>query len=144
MLLDINRKHATNVTSNEERLVEKPSPSEMSVLKALWSQSPLGAREIHDRAGSGQGWSYSTTRTLIARMVDKGLIARGDAHGLAVFAPKATKAQVLSTMIRSFSAQIFDLDEPLPASAFASSPLLDPADIAELEKLLAEKPEDEA
>ncbi|MEE2566116.1 BlaI/MecI/CopY family transcriptional regulator [Hyphobacterium marinum] len=118
--------------------MDQPSPSEMSVLKALWTQSPLGAREIHERAGSSRDWSYSTTRTLIARMVDKGLIERGDAHGLAVFHPRATKAQVLSMMVRSFSAQVFDLDEPLPASAFASSPLLDPDDVAELEKLLAE------
>ena len=124
--------------------MEKPSPSEMLVLKSLWSQSPLGTREIQERAGTPQGRAYSTTRTLIARMVEKGLIEKGDAHGLAVFAPKATKAQVLSAMIRSFSAQIFDLDEPLPASAFASSPLLDPADIAELERLLAEKPEGDA
>ena len=69
--------------------------------------------------------------------------AAAQAAGLSPGMP-ATKAQVLSTMIRSFSAQIFDLDVPLPASAFASSPLLDPADIAELEKLLAEKPEDTA
>lgn len=117
--------------------MEQPSPAEMSVLKTLWAQSPLGAREIHERAGGSRDWSYSTTRTLIVRMVDKGLIEKRDAHGLAVFHPRATKAQILSRMVRSFSALVFDLDEPLPASAFASSPLLDPDDIAELEQLLA-------
>ncbi|MGJ3232251.1 MAG: BlaI/MecI/CopY family transcriptional regulator [Oceanicaulis sp.] len=116
----------------------------MLVLKALWAEAPRSARELQASVGEGQGWSYSTTRTLIARMVEKGLAERRDAHGLAVFAPKAGKAAVLSAMIRSFSAQVFDLDQPLPASAFADSPLLDPADIEELERLLSDESDGEA
>lgn len=118
--------------------MEKPSNAEMAVLKTLWTEAPRSAREIQSAVGEAQGWSYSTTRTLITRMVEKGLVERRDAHGLAVFAPKAGKAAVLSAMIRSFSAQVFDLDQPLPAAAFADSPLLDAADVEELERLLSE------
>lgn len=127
--------------------MEKPSPSEMSVLKQLWTTAPQSARELHDSVGEQAGWSYSTTRTLVARMVEKGLVERGSAHGLTVFTPKASKVQVLSMMVRSFSAQVFDLDAPVPAAAFAGSPILDEAELEELEALLSDhdpKPGDDA
>ena len=34
-----------------------PSISELSVLKALWKQQPLSAREIHERIQAELGWS---------------------------------------------------------------------------------------
>lgn len=119
--------------------MQPPSPSEMAVLKTLWSEGALSAREVHARLGGPQDWSYSTTRTLITRMVEKGLVSKHDSHGLAVFAPALSKAAVLSGMVRRFSAQVFDLDAPLPASAFAGSPLLDDDDLAELETLLEQE-----
>ena len=36
-----------------------PSISELSVLKALWKQQPLSAREIHDQVEPELGWSLS-------------------------------------------------------------------------------------
>ena len=126
--------------------MEKPSPSELSVLKALWKTAPRSARELHDDIGTASGWSYSTTRTLVSRMVEKGLVERGQVHGLTVFSPKASKVTVLNMMVRSFSAQVFDLDAPLPAAAFADSPILDASELDELENLLAEsedKPSEE-
>lgn len=116
--------------------MQTPSPSEMAVLKTLWRAAPLSAREMQARAGEAQGWSYSTTRTLLARMMEKGLVRRSDSHGLAVFAPAVSKAAVLGAMVKTFSAQVFDLDSPLPASAFADSPLLSEEDLAELEAML--------
>ena len=67
-------------------MAAEPNPSELEVLKALWSSHRLSAREIHDRIGDAQGWSYSTTRTVVQRMVDKGLVNKDSVHGLAVFA----------------------------------------------------------
>lgn len=123
-------------------MTEKPSPAEMDVLKALWRTSPMSAREVHAELGERNGWSYSTTRTLLARMVEKALVERQSAHGLAIFLPAVSKVKVIGALVRSFSAQVFDLDKPLPASAFADSPVLDPAELEELEKLLGEADSD--
>lgn len=116
--------------------MQTPSLSEMAVLKALWRAGPMSAREVQDRIGGERDWSHSTTRTLLSRMVEKGLVEKTDSHGLAVFAPGLGKTAVLSGMIRAFSAQVLDLDAPLPASAFAGSPLLSEDDLEELEALL--------
>lgn len=121
-------------------LKERPTPAELAILKVLWGGGVMSAREVQAAIGEPQAWSVSTTRTLLSRMTEKGLVRRGEVHGLAVFEPAHSKAVVLGAMIRSFSAEIFDLDAPLPAQAFAHSPLLDPEDIEALEALLADDP----
>ncbi len=120
---------------------EKPTTSELAVLKALWCAQRLSAREVHDAAGKALGWSYSTTRTVLLRMVDKGLVRRGAVHGLAVFEPAERKVTTLSRLIRSFAARVLEADpSALPASTFAGSRLLDEAERAELEALLRDAP----
>ncbi|MGY6628566.1 MAG: BlaI/MecI/CopY family transcriptional regulator [Oceanicaulis sp.] len=120
----------------------EPNPSELAVLKALWSAGRLSAREIHDRIGAEQGWSHSTTRTVIQRMVDKGLLHRESLHGLAVFAPASRKVDLISSLVRSFAARVLEADPAaLPASAFAGSRLLDAAEREELEALLKAGPD---
>lgn len=119
----------------------EPNPSELALLKALWRDGRLSARELHERAGRGQGWSYSTTRTVLQRMVDKGLLDRDSVHGLAVFAPAEAKVDLISRLVRAFAARVLDADPAaLPASAFAGSRILDEAERAELEALLKAAP----
>jgi predicted transcriptional regulator len=125
--------------------VPEPNPSELQILKALWDAGRLSARELHDQAGQAQGWSYSTTRTVIQRMVDKGLLRRESAHGLAVFEASSGKVDLISRLVRSFAARVLESDPgTLPASTFAGSRILDAAERAELEALLkqAGEPED--
>lgn len=121
----------------------EPSPAELSILKVLWRDGRLSARELQDRAGQDQGWSYSTTRTVVQRMVDKGLLDRDSMHGLAVFTPAVGKVDLISRLVRGFAARVLEADPAaLPASAFAGSRLLDAAERAELEALLKADPED--
>ena len=63
-----------------------PSISELSLLKALWRQQPLSAREIHDAVEAELGWSYSSTRKTLERMLDKGMVRQALRHGVQVYA----------------------------------------------------------
>lgn len=121
----------------------EPNPSELEVLKALWSSNRLSAREVHDRIGEVQGWSYSTTRTVIQRMVDKGLVTKDSVHGLAVFAAADRKVDLISQLVRSFTKRVLELDGPLPVTAFSGSAILSPDELEELEQLLDGETEDQ-
>jgi predicted transcriptional regulator len=115
----------------------EPNPSELELLKALWREERLSARELHDRVGEAQGWSASTTRTVLRRLVEKGLAARTDYHGLAVYEASAAKVDLISRLVRSFARRVLDVDpKALPASTFAGSALLDEDEREELERLL--------
>jgi predicted transcriptional regulator len=121
-----------------------PSPAELAILKHLWAAGPQSAREVQNGVERETGWSYSTTRTMISRMTEKGLVERSDVHGLSVFTAKVGKVALMGQMIRDFAANVLDLDGPLPATAFVNSRLFSEDEAAALTRLLeAETPEEE-
>ena len=122
----------------------EPNATELAVLKVLWSEEALSAREVHTQIGEAQGWSYSTTRTVLQRMVDKGLATKSSVHGLSVFGAADRKVDLISRLVRSFAARVLEADPTaLPASTFAGSRLLDEAEQAELDALLKAGPNSE-
>ncbi|MEO1039669.1 MAG: BlaI/MecI/CopY family transcriptional regulator [Pseudomonadota bacterium] len=120
------------------------SPNELILLKALWRMKRASARELHDAVGVKRGWSYSTTRTVLQRMVEKGAARRGEVHGLIVFEPGMEKVETIGRMLRDFAGRVMEVDGALPVSAFAGSALLDEDELAELERLLGDDSDPEA
>ncbi len=112
-----------------------PTDAELEVLKCFWRDGDLSSREVHDRIAIQMDWTPSTTRTVLERMRAKTLVSRRDVHGVAVYSQTRPKVEVLTGLMRRFSA-LLDMDEALPAAAFTGSQLLNDADIAELEALL--------
>jgi BlaI family transcriptional regulator, penicillinase repressor len=110
--------------------------TELAILKRLWPVDRLSAREVHDAVTGETGWSYSTTRTVLTRMEEKGLVTRADAHGMAVYSAALTRVQVLGAMAKELTRQVFDIKGALPASMFADSPHLTEEDLAELDEIL--------
>ena len=114
----------------------KPTDTELTLLRPLWQSRRLSAREIHDATEASTGWSFSSTRKTLDRMVDKGLIAIEMVHGVKTFIPTTPKLSVLASLIGDFSKNILGSDQPLPAAAFVGSSLISEDEIDELEDLL--------
>ena len=110
--------------------------TELAILKRLWPVDRLSAREVHDAVTGETGWSYSTTRTVLTRMEEKGLVTRADAHGMAVYSAALTRVQVLGAMAKELTRGVFDIKGALPASMFADSPHLTEEDLGELDEIL--------
>jgi predicted transcriptional regulator len=110
--------------------------TELTVLKQLWLTGRQSAREVHDATSGETGWSYSTTRTVLTRMEEKGLLSRAEVHGVAVYTPELSRVQVLGAMARELTRGVFDIKGALPASMFADSPHLTEDDLAELDAIL--------
>lgn len=121
---------------------QAPSQAELIVLKQLWASGEQSAREVHERVATVTDWSYSTTRTLLARMVQKGLVEKRDSHGLALYEAAQTKVTLIGKMVKSFSQKVLELDGSLPVSAFSDSKLLDEGELDELSRLLEEGEDD--
>lgn len=114
----------------------KPSPTELALLKQLWVRGEQSARELHDAAADELGWTFSSTRRTLDRMIEKGLVARRDSHGVQVFNATAGKTATLAALARDFMTRVLELNAPLPAATFVDSRLLSDADIEELQALL--------
>ena len=48
--------------------------TEWDLLQALWTAGRGTAREITEALAERRGWAYSTVKTMLDRMVDKGLV----------------------------------------------------------------------
>ena len=79
-----------------------PSISELTVLMALWRQHPLSAREIHEQVEAELGWSYSSTRKTVERMLDKGSIRQHALHGVQVYEAALDKVDTLAAFAHDF------------------------------------------
>ncbi|MEZ5990600.1 MAG: BlaI/MecI/CopY family transcriptional regulator [Planctomycetota bacterium] len=53
----------------------KLSPSEWTVMRVVWDRTEVTARDVLDAVGAETGWAYTTVKTTLDRLVDKGALA---------------------------------------------------------------------
>lgn len=116
--------------------MQRPSNAELELLKCLWREGTLSARELHERAAPVLDWSYSSTRKTLERMRDKGLISERPKHGLTLYRAAVGKLATLAALSEDFARRVLELDGPLPVQAFAESRLLSERELDELEAML--------
>lgn len=118
------------------------SPTELCLLKALWKTAPVSARELHALVEEELGWSYSSTRKTLERMLDKGMVSQESANGIHVYRPLLAKVDTLAAFARDFSQRVMEMDAPLTAAMFTGSKLVDEQELARLDQLLQQWPEE--
>lgn len=67
--------------------------AEWSVIKAVWETEPCTAPAIQEKLFKPTGWHYSTVRTLMDRMVAKGVLAAKKAGKLTIYTSAVTRAE---------------------------------------------------
>ena len=119
-----------------------PSITELSLLKALWRQQPLSARELHDAVVDELGWSYSSTRKTLERMLEKNMVRQQMRHGVQVYGAVSDKVDTLAAFAHDFGRRVMEIDTPLPVNMFTGSRLVDETELLRLEQLLNDWPVD--
>jgi predicted transcriptional regulator len=119
-----------------------PSVTELSLLKALWKQQPLSARELHERVVDELGWSFSSTRKTLERMLEKRMVAQHAVHGVLVYAAVLEKVGTLAAFAHDFGRRVMEMADPLPVTMFTGSKLVDRDELAQLDQLLHDWPAD--
>jgi BlaI family penicillinase repressor len=118
-----------------------PSITELTVLKALWRQQPLSAREIHDQVVGELNWTYSSTRKTLERLLEKGSVRQHAVHGVQVYEAVLEKVGTLAAFAHDFGKRVMEMDAPLQVNMFTGSKLVDDAELAQLEQLLNDWPQ---
>jgi BlaI family penicillinase repressor len=67
--------------------------AEWSVIKAVWETEPCTAPAIQEKLFPPTGWHYSTVRTLMDRMVVKGVLKARKEGKLTIYQSVVTRAQ---------------------------------------------------
>jgi predicted transcriptional regulator len=53
---------------------ETLSAAEWKVMRLIWQRKSCSAREVYEQASADYGWAPTTTKTLLARLVEKGYL----------------------------------------------------------------------
>lgn len=114
------------------------SRAELDLIRILWGSDGLSAREIHERLDPGYGWAFSTTRTMLDRMVAKGHLAREPFHGVNLYRALLSRPQGLAPLVRHFADRVLGADHSAVVGLFASASDLTPAEVEELARLVAD------
>ena len=75
---------------------EKPielTEAEWTIIKAVWDSEPCTAPAIQEKLFKRTAWTYSTVRTLMDRMVIKGLLAAEKKSNQTLYHTAVTRAQ---------------------------------------------------
>lgn len=112
------------------------SRAEFDILRVLWRRGKLSIREVHDDLQKTYGWAYSTTKTMMDRMVKKGLLARVEFHRVFLYKPLITRPQGLVKWVEFFADRVLEMDYGSVVSLFARNKVLTPEEIEELQQLL--------
>jgi BlaI family penicillinase repressor len=67
--------------------------AEWTIIKAVWEAEPCAAPAIQEKLFGKTRWTYSTVRTLMDRMVAKGLLAAEKARHLTCYRSAVTREQ---------------------------------------------------
>src|SRR2546428_1024310 len=67
--------------------------AEWTIIKAVWENEPCAAPAIQEKLFKRTEWTYSTVRTLMDRMVAKGLLTAEKIRNLTLYRSAITRAQ---------------------------------------------------
>jgi predicted transcriptional regulator len=91
--------------------LEHPTEAELQILKILWEDSPLTARQIRDAlAGQGRDLAHTSVITTLQKMVEKRQLAQLDPiEGKALrFIPQVNAGDVSRRMLGDLVDRVFD------------------------------------
>ena len=87
------------------------SEFELDVMTHFWSDRELSAPELFERIGEARGVTYSTVKTIIDRLEDKGAIVRVANRGRTiVYVPAVKRERVRKPLVRAFLRRLFGDD----------------------------------
>ena len=112
------------------------SKAEYDILRVLWKKGQQTVREVHDQLQSVHGWAYTTTKTMMDRMVTKGLLNRETFHGIYLYKPLITRPVGLARLVQFFADRVLEMDASSVVAMFAQSKAITPDEMQELERLL--------
>ena len=108
------------------------SKPEYDVMRVLWKRGELSVREVHDMLEPDTSWAYTTTKTVMDRMIKKGLIERESMHGVFVYRSLVSRPRGLARLIHYFAGRVLETDYDTVVSMFAGSNAISRTELKEL------------
>ena len=123
------------------KCVQQPelTESEWLIIKAIWENEPCAAPTIQEVLEKQTGWTYSTVKTLMDRMVEKGFLSTKRMRNLILYSSnlkrsQAQKGEMMRTLKRAFDGALTPMMQFLLDNDEVSE-----SELADLEVLIRKK-----
>lgn len=112
------------------------SDAEWEVMKVIWDKSPIKSADIIKVLSRNTDWKPKTVRTLIRRLVDKGVIGYTAEGKTYTYYPKVPEEKCVAQETDNFLTKIYDGSLSHFMLNFVENKKLSPEEVAKLIKIL--------
>lgn len=113
--------------------------TEWDLLEALWTAERATAREMAEALADKRGWAVSTVKTLLDRMVEKGLASARQVGNVWEYTPAVKRVDARRTAWGEFLQKAFGGSAAASLHFLAKDAKLSKKELAELRTLLEKK-----
>jgi BlaI family penicillinase repressor len=115
------------------------SDAEWQVMQVVWERKAATAADVIAALAGTMPWRHRTVRTLLARLVDKGVLAAEADGNRYVYRPLVSRGRCVRQESQSFLKRVFDGDAAELLVHFVRGADISPEQVEELKRLLDEK-----
>jgi predicted transcriptional regulator len=119
-------------------MTERISEAELAVMDVLWADSPLTAMDVAERIDPARGWSDRTVKTMLGRLLAKGILAHVEDGRRYLYRPLVARDAYVASESRKLVDRLFGGRAAPLVAHLAETQALSAEDIAELEALVKE------
>jgi predicted transcriptional regulator len=116
----------------------KISAAESQVMEALWRKNPLTPEEIIAATAKANDWGPGTVRTLITRLLRKGVLAGARREGGYFYHPLISRDDYVQSESQMLLDRLFGGQVAPLVAHFVTRRTLSAADLKKLKKLMEE------
>ncbi len=126
------------MTQADDLRAERISDAEYAVMDVLWAQSPLTASDVFEQIADDRGWTMPTVKTLLSRLVAKGILATRPDGRRFLYSPLLQREAHAGGESRRLVDRLFGGRAAPLLAHLAEAEALSDDDISEIERLLGE------
>ncbi|MDQ2088088.1 BlaI/MecI/CopY family transcriptional regulator [Herbivorax sp. ANBcel31] len=108
--------------------------SELKLMKFVWENSPVSAKDLTLIAEDKIGWNKNTTYTVLKKLVSKGFVKRDEPNFICT--PLITKEQVQKTETNKLINKLFNGSKKAFFSSFVDNEKLSDDEVEELKRII--------
>ena len=115
------------------------SDAEWIVMDAVWKRGTATAAEVIHDVAELRDWSHRTIRTLLARLVEKGVLNAAEQGHRYVYSPAVTRQRCVRSESRTFLEKVFGGDVSSLLLHFAKESRMPAEKVEQLKRMLEDR-----
>ncbi|MBN1362247.1 MAG: BlaI/MecI/CopY family transcriptional regulator [Sedimentisphaerales bacterium] len=101
-------KPARSRKGRRARTPEELTEAEWAIMKVVWEKEPCTAGTVQETLAGSKDWAYSTVKTTMDRMAEKGFLAIEKIRNLQLFRASISEVQAKRAEFRKMLKRAFD------------------------------------